>query len=295
MKTTQLDRKSSAGPPTQEQPQHEDHGSFPLQNATTVSGRPHSPQATHRRDPGPNGRPLQPTDVNSQPRHVPEDDISEGSTGECHANSATPNFSHCSSEVTRLELERQLSASLTERDQHITKLTDELALKTALLEQVEANAVEAGMRAGPELRKHVDGRRLMQTSLVKQSDVELVETQARLRDMQAKLDELLISRDQQIGQYEKELTNSRSKLEANESELEAVRLRLTDAEMGLSRLTKIKTEADTSRAQTATDFVNTDGYQVIRRLMERVRAIEAESRQSSGMRSIIELMECCNE
>lgn len=114
------------------------------------------------------------------------------------------------------------------------------------------------------------------TSLVKQSDVELVETQARLRDMQAKLDELLISRDQQIGQYEKELTNSRSKLEANESELEAVRLRLTDAEMGLSRLTEIKTEADTSRAQTATDFVNTDGYQVIRRLVERVRAIEAE-------------------
>jgi hypothetical protein len=40
-------------------------------------------------------------------------------------------------EVTRLELERQLSVSLaaqTERDRRIAQLTDELALKSALLE-----------------------------------------------------------------------------------------------------------------------------------------------------------------
>jgi hypothetical protein len=39
----------------------------------------------------------------------------------------------------------------TERDHHIAQLTDELALKSALLEQAEANVVEAARRAGPEL------------------------------------------------------------------------------------------------------------------------------------------------
>jgi peptidoglycan hydrolase-like protein with peptidoglycan-binding domain len=56
----------------------------------------------------------------------------------------------------------------------------------------------------------------MQTSLVKQRDVELVDTQERFRDIQAKLDELLLSRDQRIGQYEKELANV-AKLEAKEN------------------------------------------------------------------------------
>jgi septal ring factor EnvC (AmiA/AmiB activator) len=39
----------------------------------------------------------------------------------------------------------------------------------------------------------------------------------------------------QIEQYEEELANVRAKLEAKESELEAVRLRLADAEKGLTR------------------------------------------------------------
>ena len=136
-------------------------------------------------------------------------------------------------------------AAQTERDNHISRLTDELALKSALLEQAEANAAEAAKRVGLGLREHVD-RLLMQTSLVEQRDVERVDTQARLRDMQTKLDELLLSRDQQIWNYEKELANMRAKLESKESELEAVRLQLTNAEKGWI---KSKAEADRLRAQ----------------------------------------------
>jgi hypothetical protein len=178
-----------------------------------------------------------------------------------------------------LGLERQPSVSLaaqTERDHRIARLTDELALKSALLEQAEANAVAAARRAEPELREHADDRRLMQTPLVKQRDVELV-------DMQAELDELLLSRDQQIGQYGKEFLNVHTKLEAKESELGAVRLRLTNAEKGL---TKRKAEADTLRPQTASGSVNRDEDQVTRGLMESVRALEAEMAMDSGKRAL---------
>ena len=215
------------------------------------------------------------------------------------ASLRTPKFAapHSSSEgeVIRLELERQLSVSLaaqTERDHRIAQLTDELALKSALLEQAEANAVEAARRAGPELRGHADDRRLMRTSLVKQRDVELEDMQARHNDMQAKLDELLLSRDQQNGQYEKEFANVRAKLEAKESELEAVRLRLTDAEKSLA---KSKVEANTLHAQTATGSVNRNEDQVTRRLMERVRALEAEVVSKRWNEKSIEEMECRNE
>ena len=105
-------------------------------------------------------------------------------------------------EVTKLVLERQLSISLAaqiERDQRIARLTDELALKSALLEQAEAKAVVATRRAGPELHEHANDQ---QPSVVKRNDVESVGMQTRLKDIQVKLDELLLSRDQQIGQYE---------------------------------------------------------------------------------------------
>jgi len=467
--TTQLVRKSSAAPPSQEQPQHrkssslEAHGASRLQNATpAVSGRPASRQITHERNPSLNGRPLELTGVNSKPRGVPEDDVNEGST-EYHAKFAVPHFSS-EGEVASLKLERQLSvllAAQAERDQRIARLTDELALKSALLEQAEANATDAAKRAGLGLREHAD-RLLVQTPLVEQRDAELV-------DMRARLDELLLSRDQQVGnrnlevslqhlrsqysdlqttvqrlesenkritrqlnksreaadqhkneaerlknsmeelkanhesaiaqtqnqpaslkrdksdlqqsldalkaemarlnrrlprmgspmtpegkertdlltpndremddvfspapstsrrrgdtsamfsadgdfdsspsrrfqapdhpsnevealqQYEKELTNVRAKLEAKESELEAVRLRLTDAEKGL---TKSRAEADTLRAQTATGSVNRDEDQATRRLMERVRAIEAEIVSKRWNEKSIEEMECRNE
>ena len=98
-----------------------------------------------------------------------------------------------------------------------------------------------------------------------------------------------------LRQYEKELTNARAKLEAKESELEAVRSRLTDAENGL---TKSKAGADTSRAHTATGSVNRDEDQVIRRLLERMRVLEAEvasKRSNEKTQKSIEEMECSNE
>jgi chromosome segregation ATPase len=214
-------------------------------------------------------------------------------------------------------------------------LTEELALKSTLLEQAEANAVEAARRAGSELREYVDGQRLKWTSLVKQRDVELV-------DMQAKLDELLLSRDQQTGEYERELASVRAKLKANESELGAVRLRLAEAEKGSTPLdelvvshdqqvgryekeltdmrakleaneseleavrlrlmdsekgwTKSKAEADTLRAQTAAGSANSrDEDQVTRRLMERMRALETEVASKRWNEKSIEEMECRNE
>ena len=276
--TTQLARKSLTGPPTKGQPQlpnsspSEAHAASRLQNTTpAVSGCPASLQITHERNPGPNGK----------PRRVLDGDVSGGST-EYHVKFATP---HSTSGVTRLELERQLSVSLavqTERGRRIAQLTDELALKSALLEQAEASAVEAARRAGPGLREYTDDRRPMRTSLVKRRDVEPV-------DMQAKLDEVLLSHNQHIGQYEEELAIVRAKLEANESELEAVRLRLTEAG------TKSKAEADKFRAQTATSSVNGDEDQVTRRLMERMRAIEAEIASKKWNEKSIEAMECRNE
>jgi vacuolar-type H+-ATPase subunit I/STV1 len=210
-----------------------------------------------------------------------EGDVSESSIG-YHAKSAAPQSSS-EGDIARLELERQLSVSLaaqTERDRRIVQLTDELALKGALLEQAEANATVAAKRAGLELREHAD-RLLMQPSPVKQRGV------VELRDMQAKP----LSRDQQIEEYEKELADVRAKLEARESELEAVRLRLADAEKGWI---KSKAEADVLRAQTAANFVR-DEDEVIRRLMERVRAIEAQMASKRWNEKDIEAMECRNE
>ena len=238
-------------------------------------------QITHERNPGPDGRPLELTGVNSKPRRVPDDDVSQGPT-EYDAKFAAPHSSS-EGEIARLELEGQppiLVAAQTERDERIAQLTDELALNSALLEQAEANAAEAAKRAG----LHV-GRLLVQTSLVEQRDAELV-------DMQARLDELLLSREPQVGQYEKELTNMRAKLEAKESKLEAVRSRLTDTEKGWS---KSKAEAHTLRAQTATGSVNRDEDQVTRRLMERMRALEDEVASKQWNEKSIEDMECRNE
>jgi hypothetical protein len=232
------------------------------------------------------------TSVNSKPRRVPADDVSEGST-EHHAKFAAP-YSPSEGEVTRLELERQLSVSLaaqTERDQRIARLTDELALKSALLEQAEANAVKAARHAGPELREHADDRRLMRTSLAKQRDVEPVDTQERLRDMQAKLDELLLSRDQQNGEYEKELANVRAKLEANESELEAVRSRLTDAKAGWA---KSKAKADKFHTVTAGSLVDLNEERDMCEFKEDMETGLASPHWNENEKSI-EAMECCNE
>jgi chromosome segregation ATPase len=178
-------------------------------------------------------------------------------------------------------------AAEPERNQRLAQLTDELALKSVLLEQAEANAAEAAKRMGQEYADRL-------LAQVKQKDAELV-------NMQAKLDDLLQSRDQrvhaleqvlqkattraadadarsqrayeQIGKYETELAEMRAKLEARESELNSVRLRLTDAENGWA---KSKTEADALRAMTTAGSVSIDEDRITRRLMERMRAMEAE-------------------
>ena len=181
---------------------------------------------------------------------------------------------------------QELSVSLaaqTERDQRIAQLTEELALKSDLLEQAGANALE-GKRCGR---------------------LELV-------DMKSKLDESLLSFGQQTGQLKEELANVRAKLEAKESELkakefelevkesemkakesemEALRLRLADTEKGLT-----KSKAETSRCtHEPTGSVNRDEDQVTRRLLERVRALEAQMVSKRWNKKSIEEMECSNE
>ena len=166
-----------------------------------------------------------------------------------------------------IELERQLSEVKAERDQHIAQLTDDLALlKGALLEQAEANAAKvekSEKRAGLELRK-----------------------------LQAKLDELLLSRDHALEQSQRELTEMRAELEASKSESAAFRLRLADTESGCS---KCKTGADTNHTPTATGLANTDEDRVMHRLMERMRAMEAEMASLRGNEKSFEMMECRNE
>jgi len=122
--------------------------------------------------------------------------------------------------------------------------------------------------------------------------------------MQAKLDELLLSRYQHVRTLESrgpaplmptsmKLNLERyAELEAKKSELDAVRVRLADAEKGWAQS---KAEADRLRTQAATGSVKTDEDQVARRLMERVRAIEAEMASKRWNEKSIGEMECRNE
>jgi hypothetical protein len=263
-------------------------------------GRPASPQITRERNPSLNGLPSRPTGVvrvDDKPRCAPQEDDDSESTTEHPAKLLSPDTSS-EKEVVWLEhgrlieLERQLlamRAAQTERDRHIAQLADQLVKKSALLEQAEANAAEAKKRAG------------------------LVQ-----RELQARLDELLLSRDQALEQaqsalqkatfraaeaneqsqpaceHEMGLAEVHAKLEARESELAAVRLRLADAEDGWAK-SRSRAEADTLRAQTAAGLVNTDVDRVMHRLLERMRAMEAEMSSLRGNEKSFELMECRNE
>ena len=224
-----------------------------------------------------------PTGASGRPKRFPEDDDDgEGST-EHHAKVLAPD-APSGKEIARLEdgrlveLERQLSETLvakTERDRRIARLTDDLALKSALLEQ----AVEEKERTGLELR-----------------------------ELQAKLDESLLSRDHALEQAQsalqkaswateaneqsqRELTEMRAELEASKSESAAFHLRLADTENGCA---KSKAEADTNHTQTATGLANTDEDGVVHRLMERIQAMEAKMASSWNEKSF-EMMECRNE
>src|SRR6266478_4520241 len=284
-KTTQLARKSSAGRLTQGQPQertsssldaHAVHGAPSFQRATPEGlDHPASPQINHKRSPSSNDLSSQPPGVNDKPRDIAkEEDDGEGSTGH-HAKLVAHDVSP-EKEIARLEherlveVERKLSAMLaaqTERDWRIAQLTDELAL----LKQSEAEAKE---RAGLEQR-----------------------------EMQAKLDELLLSRDHvlQIAsrateaneQSQRDLAEVRAELEARKSEWAAVPLRFKDAESGWGK--SKAAEADTSGAKTAANLVNTDEDGVMRRLTERMRAMEAEIASLRGNEKSFEMMEHRNE
>jgi chromosome segregation ATPase len=208
-----------------------------------------------------------------------------------------------------VELERQLSATLaaqTRRDQRLAQLTDELTLKSVLLEQAEANAAEAAKRMEQE---HAD--RLL---------AQLEQKDAELANMQAKHDDLLQSRDErvrtleqalqkatpraadtdqrtqrayeQIEKCETELAEVQARLEARESELEAVRLRLTDAEDGWA---KSKTEADSLRATSTAGSVSVDEDRITRKVMERMRAMEAEMASLRLSEKSSELIQSSNE
>ncbi|KAI0275149.1 hypothetical protein BC834DRAFT_965581 [Gloeopeniophorella convolvens] len=196
-------------------------------------------------------------------------------------------------EVTRLErerltdLEQQLSATLAaraEQERRATQLSDELALKSSLLEQADANAADAAKHAGTleethvrilrdhtdmqdhhttleaDLRDHAD-RLLAQTSLTQLDDLLLSRDQhvraleqahGALQKATARADEVDDQNQrnrEQVVQYEAELAELRGELEAKMSELEAVRGRLTDAENAWA---KSREEADAFRALTTT-------------------------------------------
>jgi hypothetical protein len=303
-KTTQLAQKPLPGPPPQEQLQqltssssddHIVHDASPFQEAThqeldlPVSLRFLASETPIRTTYH------QPSSVSDRPRSVPDDDdASKGST-EYHAKFEAHDTTS-EGEVVRLEherladLERQLSASLVaqiERDRRIAQLTDDLALKSALLEESETNAAQA-------------------CQAKKRAGLELCE-------LQAKLDDLLLSRDRAPEQaqsalqeatsravdandrsqrYKTELAEVRAELGAKKSELEAVRFRLRDAENDCA---KSRAEAEKLRAQSATGPVNMDEDRVARRIMERLRTVEAEIESLRGNEKSFEMMECSNE
>jgi chromosome segregation ATPase len=227
-------------------------------------------------------------DTPSGPRQ--EDDDSESSTELLAPDTSSEK------EVARLahgriaDLERRLSETLTERDRHIAQLTDQLTQKNALLEQALANAAEAKKHAGLELR----GLQAKLDELMLSRGEHLRTLEQAKSDLQkatsyaANADE----RGQPACEHETELAEMRAELEDKKSELEAVRLRLTDAE---NCCAKSKAEADTLRAQSAAGLVNTDVDQVIHRLMERMRAMEAEMSSRQWNEKSIESMECRNE
>ena len=330
--TMQLTRASFVGPPSLEQPRHQISSSLdthtaygaPFQNS--ISGelvRTVSPQMACEQNVGPNGLS---SGVNDRPRRVPEDDEGNGST-EYRAVFMAPD--PYSGEVARLELERQMSVSLaaqTERDQRIAQLTDELALKSALLERAQANAAEAKKREGLELRelqenfeRQLSVRLVAQTerdqriaqltdeltlksALLEQAEVNATEAKKheglKFRELQAQLDELLLFRDQHVRAFEQaqnalqiELAEVRSELDAKKSELEAVRFQLTDRDPENS-WTKGNSRAEADSLRTGSE--NTDEVQVTRGLMERMRVIEEMASRRWNEKSIEE-MECRNE
>ena len=348
-KSTQLVRKLPTSHPSRGQPHqppnsssdtHAAPGASAFQSATREkSNHPTSQQNTREQNPGLNGLPSQLTDDIGRPGCVPrrvpeEDDDGEGST-EHHAKLVAPGTPF-GKEVAKLEhgrlteLEQRLSEThitKTEQDERISQLTkelarsnDEFALKSALLEQAEANAAEEKKRAGLELcelQAKLDESLLSRDHALEQAESNAAEEKkhagVELRELQAELDESLLSRNhareqaqsalqkassaaEAYEQSQRELTEMRAKLEASRSESAAFRLRLADTEDGCA---KSKTEGDIyhnlDRNQTTTGRANADEDRVVHRLKERVRALEAEISSLRWNEKSFDMMECRNE
>jgi hypothetical protein len=179
--------------------------------------------------------------------------------------------------------ERKLSAVLaaqTERDRHIAQLTDELAQNSALLKQAEANVVEVKKRAGLEQRE-LQGKL---DKLVLSCDHALEQAQSALQ---------ATSRTAEANERsQRELAEVRAELEASKSELATVHLRRKDAESGWA---KHKAETGKSDSNTPENLVNMDEDGVMRRLTERMRAMEGEIASLRGNEKSFEMMEHRNE
>ena len=305
-KATQLVRESIAGSESSTQGQlqqptlssshlnvHPEHGTSLFQKAIPEESDHHSMQFSRERIRSSNDLTSPLPGMNVKPRRVPEDDDdSEGQT-EYHGKLVAPGASS-EKEVAWWENERiaDFEWQLSERNRHIARLTEQLTQNSALLEQAEANAAEAKKRAGLELR-----------------------------EMKAKLDELMLSRDEhlgmleqaqsdlqkatsraaedndrsqcaceQIGEYETKLTEVRAELEEKKSEL--VRLQLTDAKSGWAKSSE---KADKLCTQNTAGPVNADEDGVTDRIMERMRAMEAQIASLRWSEKSFEMMECRNE
>jgi chromosome segregation ATPase len=263
-KTTQLVRKSSSGPPTQGQPQHPTsflsdaytaHDASPFQKATPEElGSPASAQIARERNLSLNGLPSQPTGVNGQPRRVPlEDDVGEGSD-EYRTKFAVPDASS-EGEVARLERER-----LVELERQLSAMRAAQTEKDAGLVNIQAKLDELLLSRDQHVRALEQAQSALQKATSRAADA----------------DDLSKRACEQIARYETGLAEVRAKVEARESELEVVRLRLRDVENGWARS---RTEADTLRAMTTPGLVSTDeAYEdrITRRVVERMRVMEAE-------------------
>ena len=296
---TQLVRSSSAGPSTLGQPHqpssssdaHATHDASSFREATPEEpDHPAFQQVSRERTTNLNGLPPQSTEVDDKRRCVPQEgDDSESST-EYSLKLVEPDTSS-EKEVAQREhqrtadLERQLSEMLamqTQRDQHITQLSEQLVQKSTLLEQAEANAIESKKCAE------------LEQSNRRQLDELLLSRDRALEQAQSALREATFCAAEANERNERVLAEAHVKLEASESELAAVRLRLTEAEDGWA---KSKAEADTLRAgtQAAVGLVNMDVDRVMRRLMERVRSVEAEIVSLRGNEKSRKEIEWCNE
>jgi len=198
------------------------------------------------------------------------------------------------------ELQAELDELLPSRDQALERAQPTQQAHSAL-QKATSRAAEANERSQRELAE-VHAK-------LEARESEMAAVRLRLADAEdgwAKSDAKLETRESELAAVRLRLADAEdgwakskaemhAKLETRESELAAVRLRLADAENGWA---KSKAEADTSRAgtQPATGLVDTDvGRVVMSRLMERVRALEAEMVSQRRNEKSIEDMECSNE